>query len=246
MDAIGGAAGAAGEADGTAHGGAGRGGGAGGNGAQGEGGTAALRRLGPLLAALRLAERVSRDVALAQSALAPTPALRRALRLQSRQEAMHAATFGAALALAGRRARCPPRLEAALGDYRRRLEADVAAGALAASMVGLQCVFECLGEVALQPPAGALARLGDRMVPLRALLLAQEEAHHQLGERWVPRLLGGAAAAKVAAVAAARSAYPDLALAAVDAGVEAFGEFEADGRGFAEAARLRLAGLARA
>ncbi len=203
----------------------------------------ALRRLAPLLAALRQAEAISRDVALAQSALAPAPALRQALRLQSRQEAMHAAAFGAALALAGRRAACPPRLERALAEYRRRLEADVAAGALAASMHGLQCVFECLGEVALQPPAGALARLGDRLLPLRALLLAQEEAHHRLGERWVARLGAGAEPADAAALAAARAAYPALAEAAVEAGVEAFGDFEADGRVFAEAARERLAGL---
>ncbi|MBA3624281.1 MAG: hypothetical protein H0W48_07470, partial [Methylibium sp.] len=53
-----------------------------------------LRRLSPLLAAARRAEEISREVALRQSALAPLPALQRALRHQSRQEAVHAAVFG--------------------------------------------------------------------------------------------------------------------------------------------------------
>ena len=202
-----------------------------------------LQRLAPLLAALQEGEAMSRDIALAQSACAPTPALRQALRLQSRQEAAHAAVFGAALRCTGQRAPCPPRLLRALAEYRARLSADVRAGALAASVFGLQCVFESLGEVALQPPAGALARLGDRLVPLRALMLRQEQAHHQLGMRWTARWAATASTAEAHAVAAACAGYLALADAVIDAGVEAFGAFEADGRHFADAARLRLAGL---
>ena len=202
-----------------------------------------LQRLAPLLAALQEGEAMSRDIALAQSACAPTPALRQALRLQSRQEAAHAAVFGAALRCTGQRVLCPPRLLRALAEYRDRLNADVRAGALVASVFGLQCVFESLGEVALQPPAGALARLGDRLVPLRALMLQQEQAHHQLGRRWVARWAAIASTAEAGALAAARDSYLALADAVIDAGVEAFGPFEVDGRHFADAARVRLAGL---
>ena len=150
--------------------------------------TGAARQLVPLLAAAQEAERIARDIAAAQAAISPVPALQRALRQQSRQEAVHAAVFASALACLPGRAVCPPRLAVALGGFRHRLEVDVAAGRLAASMFGLQHVLEALGHVALQPPGGQLARLGDRFIPLRGVLADQELGHRRLGEVWVPRL----------------------------------------------------------
>jgi hypothetical protein len=195
----------------------------------------ALRRFAPLLAAVKLGEQISRDVSLRQSRLAPLPSLRRALQLQSRQEGMHAALFGAALACLPRRVRCPPRVEGALAGYAARLHADLDAGCLCGSMVGLQCVFERLGAVALQPPAGALSRLGDRLVPLRVLIAQQEEAHHRLGEIWVPRL-----APQEPALCATRRDYVALAEAVVEAALAEFDGCDADRRHFLESARAHL------
>jgi hypothetical protein len=195
----------------------------------------ALRRLAPLLAAVKLGEQISCDVALRQARLAPLPSLQRALERQSRQEAMHAALFGTALACVGHGVRCPPRVARALAGYAASLHADLDAGRLCGSMVGLQCVFERLGAVALQPPEGALSRLGDRLVPLRALIAQQEAAHRRLGEIWVPRL-----ARQEPAVSATRRQYVALAQAVVDAALDELDGFEGDRRHYFESACAHL------
>jgi hypothetical protein len=149
---------------------------------------AALSSLGPLLAAITIAEEISRDVSARQALLAPAR-LARTLRRQSWQEAAHAAVFRTALHCLPGRYACPPAVHAALSAYTSRLHADLDRGALAASMVGLHCVLEGFAAVALQPPAGALAAGADTLVPLRPFILHQEQAHQRLGEVWVPRLL---------------------------------------------------------
>lgn len=184
---------------------------------------AAAKRLAPLLVAVTTFEEMSRDITRRQSALAAAPGLARTLLRQSRQEAMHAAVFHGALRLTGMRADCPPRLADALTHCRSRLEDDLDRGDLASSMLGLHCVLEGLGGVALQPPAGDLGRLGDRLVPLRALVLKQELAHQHLGTLWVGRLGGDRRALQ----AACRS-YVGLAEEVVDAGLAAFGGYAMD------------------
>lgn len=184
---------------------------------------AAAKRLAPLLVAVTAFEEMSRDVTRRQSALAPSPGLAHALVRQSRQEAMHAVVFRGALRLTGLHAASPPRLAEALAQCRARLEDDLDRGDLACSMLGLHCVLEGLGGVALQPPAGDLGRLGDHLVPLRALILKQELAHQHLGELWVERL-----AANRLALQAACSAYVELAESVVDAGLAAFGNYAMD------------------
>ncbi|MEP7058195.1 MAG: hypothetical protein ABI809_10540 [Caldimonas sp.] len=184
---------------------------------------AAARRLAPLLVAVVAFEEMSRDVTRLQSAIAPTPGLARALLRQSRQEAMHAAVFRGALRLTGIRADCPPRLATGLAQVRLRLQDDLRRGDLGSSMLGLHCVMEGLGSTALQPPAGDLGRLGDRLVPLRALILEQELAHQQLGERWIERMAGERSELRVAC-----QVYVELAEAIVDAGLDAFGGYSAD------------------
>lgn len=203
----------------------------------------AMRRVVPLLAAAREAEHVARDIAAAQARIAPAAALQRALYHQSRQEAVHAAAFTAALACLPGRAACPPRLANALAGFRQRLEADVAAGRLAASLFGLQHVLEALGHVALQPPGGELAGLGDQLVPLRGLLAQQELGHRRLGEVWVPRLAQRLDAQQRRALRDAGSGYLDLAREAVDAGLDACAGFADDRRYYAQATQECLGGL---
>lgn len=201
--------------------------------------TTALRRLAPLLWALKLGEDLSRDVALRQAALAPTPQLARALGLQSRQEAVHSMLFGAALRCLPRRSTCPPRLEAALAGLGARLHADAEAGRLGATLIGLQCVLEGLATAVLQPVEGELSRLGGRLVPLRPLILHQEEAHHWLGEVWVPRLAGPAGEAAALACAAAGRDYAALG----EACLAAFNATDAERAHYAGASRAHLAAV---
>lgn len=147
-----------------------------------------LRSLRPLLAAITLAEEISRDVSARQAKLAP-PRLRETLRRQSWQEAAHAAVFRTALHCTPGDSACPQPVANALRRYADRLHADIDRGDLAASMAGLHCVLEGVASIALAPPPGALATLADQLVPLRAFVLHQEEAHQRLGEVWVPRLV---------------------------------------------------------
>ena len=202
----------------------------------------ARQRLAPLLWMLKFGEELSRDIALGQAGLAPTPQLQRVLGLQSRQEAMHAALFGAALrcCCAPGRAAAPPRLIAALDDFSARLRDDVAAGRLAASMIGLQCVLEGLAGAVLRPAQGELARLGDRLLPLRSFVLLQEEAHHRLGEVWLPRLTGRDAASAAAALAATCRGYVASGDAIVEAGLVLFDGYAADRDHYAAASRVHL------
>lgn len=201
------------------------------------------RRLLPLLAAARQAECIARDIAAAQAGIAPAAALQRALQQQSRQEAVHAAAFASALACVPGSAACPPRLARALASFRYRLEEDVAAGRLAASLFGLQHVLEALGHVALQPPPGELASLGDRFVPLRGLLAHQELAHRRLGEVWVPRLALSLGAGQGRALRDAGRGYLELAREAVDAGLEACAGFCDDRRHYAQSTQECVDGL---
>lgn len=199
-------------------------------------------RIGPLLVALKLAEEISRDVSLRQAAIAPNAQLRRGLRQQSRQEALHAAAFDAALKFGSSRAQCPPGLVKALTAFSTRLHADLDAGALASSMVGLQCVLEGLGCIALRPCSGELLRLSDRLVPLRPLFLLQEEAHHRLGEIWVPRLANERASRGRVELSVARQTYVELAEAIVDAGLFAVADYEGDRQHYLKATRAHLVG----
>src|SRR5207237_799148 len=119
---------------------------------------------------------------------APTPPLAHALRAQSRQEALHAAVFAAVVDLVRDEAACPEPLQRALDAFAARLHADLDAGALAASMLGLQCTFEGLAGVALRLPPGEMQALGAQFLPLIHLVEQQESAHLRLGEIWTPRL----------------------------------------------------------
>lgn len=80
--------------------------------------------LSPLLAAVTLAEEISRDVSARQALLAPWP-LSRALKHQSWQETAHAAVFRTALQYLPGRASCPALLEKALRRYAAQLHADL-------------------------------------------------------------------------------------------------------------------------
>jgi hypothetical protein len=80
--------------------------------------------LSPLLAAVTLAEEISREISARQAPLAPMP-LRRALMRQSWQETAHAVVFGTALQYLPGPASCPAPLGKALRRYAAQLHADL-------------------------------------------------------------------------------------------------------------------------
>lgn len=186
-----------------------------------------LKALVPVLGAARLTEEIARDVSLGQAGLALVPGLQHALREQSKQESMHAKAFEGALELLG--ANAPPeKMANALDAFGRRLKRDLAAGRLACSMFGLQYVLEGLGGVALSPPAGHFAQIGDTFVPLRDLVLHQEIAHRRLGEVWVPRLAAHLDEKGRADLVVASREYGDLAAAVVEAGLPLLEDLDTD------------------
>lgn len=190
--------------------------------------------LGPLLAAVTLAEEISRDISARQALLAPAP-LGRALARQSWQETVHAAVFRSALQCLPGRAACPAALEQALRRYAAQLHDDLDRNDLAASMIGLHCVLEGFGAVALRPPPGALARLADRIVPVRSFILHQELGHQRLGQVWVERLGGDPAG-----LDAALRIYVELAEASLQAGLNTLECLAADREYYEGAVRAHL------
>lgn len=195
-----------------------------------------MRCLVPILKAASFTETIARDVSRRQSELSTNPQLQRALRQQSRQEAAHAAGFDAALIYMGVRAPADTPLIGAVEEFGRRLSSDLEAGHLAASMFGLQCVLEGLGSVALEPTPGELTKAGDRLVPLRDIVLHQEIAHRRLGEVWVPRLYQAASPEGRGIIDAARRDYVALAQGIVEAGLPILEELVTDREHFQRSA----------
>ena len=199
-----------------------------------------LPRIAQFFAGMLRAEEISRDVARRQALIAPGAAMRRFLALQSRQEALHARAFRAALHLASRRDRCPGALASALDRFAARLHADLDAGSLEGSLIGLQGVLEGIGAVALGAPKTELATIGGRLVPLRQVLLRQEAMHHRCGLHWLAQLCTDRIRDHDA-LQRSRRDYADLGEAVLVASVDIFEGFDIDQRLYRDAARAAIA-----
>lgn len=201
-----------------------------------------MRALGPIMIAARRTEEIARDAARRQSDLAPTAALRHALLQQSRQESAHATGFAAALTYLGP-ATAPDRMLQALEQLGARLHADLDAGDLGSSMIGLQYVLEGLGSIALEPPSGELARIGDKFVPLREMVLQQEQGHRRLGEVWVPRIAAMGTEHQRARMEKAGRDYAAIAHSVVEAGLPLLADLNTDYAHYERASRAFVTSL---
>lgn len=142
------------------------------------------RALAMIEAGERLAQScVARQIELAAAAGA-SASTRSFLAGQLEQEGLHAGFFGAGARLFGG-APVPDEAARALERYRVHLAADLQRGTLTASLIGMQCVFEALGESVLN----AFDRSHSPKVKLFAQFrhrIAREEAtHHAFGLRTV-------------------------------------------------------------
>ncbi len=142
-----------------------------------------------LLRFLEQGERLARDCATRQAALAPTAGMRRFLLGQARQESYHAWVFQGAIAWLSPRhlGRCsllPP-----LERYRVLLQEALDAGRFAESLLAEQIILEGLGEAILKRVESGLTKRDAPFGRLRRILLHQEEAHHEFGLRVLERQL---------------------------------------------------------
>ena len=145
-----------------------------------------------LFALLRAGEIVAEHVARRQAKLTDGRA-RVFLRGQARQEAFHAHVFAGAIHV------LRPRGVASNGEghmarYRLLLDEALDRGDLAESLVGQQVVLEALGEVLLTAVDRGIERRGLGFRRLRRIILAQERAHHSMGDRLLLSMLRDAPA----------------------------------------------------
>ncbi len=165
-------------------------------------------------------ERIAHDAAARQALICGDIKAKRFFSMQSAQESLHAALFHAATAVLTPRMRSlqTPAV-AALNAYRRHLDHDLAAGHLAASIVGLQIVLEGLGALTLSRMNLALSPHGPRFAPFKRLLEQHEDSHHAFGRRWLERQ----DIESLPRLAADARRYFELACSAIDGSEELFG-----------------------
>lgn len=78
---------------------------------------------------------------------------------------------------------------AAMQTYERRVDAALARGDAAECLMANQIVLEALGEVELEKLDAGIERRGLGFRRLRAIMLAQEQAHHATGEAALEALI---------------------------------------------------------
>lgn len=142
-----------------------------------------------LLQFLEHGERLAHDCARAQAALAPMPGMRRFLLSQARQEASHSLVFqGAILWLAPRKVGTGPLLPA-LDRYRELIDGAIAQKNFLETLLAEQVILEGLGESILGRIEEGLVTRAAPLGRLRRMLLHQEQAHHEFGERILERAI---------------------------------------------------------
>ncbi len=142
-----------------------------------------------LLRFLEQGERLARDCATRQAALAPTAGMRRFLLGQARQESYHAWVFQGAIAWLSPRHLGGCSLLPPLERYRVLLQEALDAGRFAESLLAEQIILEGLGEAILKRVESGLTKRDAPFGRLRRILLHQEEAHHEFGLRVLERQL---------------------------------------------------------
>lgn len=148
------------------------------------------------------------------------------LREQARQESRHASYFGAGVRLFGGAA-MPADPAAALGRYAERLDADLTRGALIASLIGMQCVFEALGESVLNAFEDSSSPKVKLFAEFRRRIAREEATHHAFGLRAVRLHLRAAPWQRPEAIDAARS-YATLGEAILTSSLPLFADLGAD------------------
>lgn len=184
-------------------------------------------RIARFFAAMSRGERLAQRAARRQADIAPNRKARGFLLVQSRQEAFHALLFEGAANWLAPRANLPDSTGIALERLAGRIKADLDAGDFAASLVGVQIIFEGVGAVALAKLDAGLIPGAGRFAPVHRLLLRHEEAHHAFGVRTLERMLASGDADE-STLREASVEYLALNRSLVAASAEMFADFDAD------------------
>jgi hypothetical protein len=158
------------------------------------------REIGRAAAALQAGEALAARIAARQVDFASGP-VARFLAQQARQEAFHARASAAAAAVLAPGAAAANPTSAALAALGARLDRDLDAGELAASVIGLQVAFEAIGIAVLGELEAVVAAHVPGLAALHRRVALQEAAHHAFGVRYVERARerGAVSAARLAA-----------------------------------------------
>jgi len=155
-------------------------------------------------------ERVAHRCAQRQAVLAIDARQRRFLRLQARQETMHALLFRSIVSRLdprGNHATTPA--VSALSDYEEQLHRDLDRKDLTASLLGMQGILEGIGEQMLRASSQSLTGQNERYRRLHRLVLQQENSHHAFGQHCLQRSQGDKQALR--SISFARLRYRSLA-----------------------------------
>lgn len=195
-----------------------------------------------LLGLLTQGERLAETCAMRQAALTPQVGMKRFLRAQSRQEALHASVFEkAATWLAPARKSTQPEL-AAMQRYRAEIDAALNAGDLGETLIAQQVILEGLGEVVLRNIAAGIVRRHGVLQSLHRRLLLQEQAHLGFGVLHLKNMLStGFMTAET--LRANTHRYLSYAEAMLDEMQDQFDYFSEDATQYKQALRAHLVGL---
>lgn len=167
-------------------------------------------RLARLCQVMYFGERIAHRCAQRQTALAIDERQRRFLRLQARQETVHALLFrGIVSRLDPRGNHAATPAMSALSDYEGQLHRDLDRKDLTASLLGMQGILEGIGEQMLRASSRSLTGQNERYRRLHRLVLQQEASHHAFGQHWLQRSQYNKHALR--SISAARLRYQTLA-----------------------------------
>jgi hypothetical protein len=148
------------------------------------------RQIARLFNFLLQGEQLAFDCASKQSMIFDDRISRRFLKAQARQEALHAKIFKAGIGILTPRGIGEPLAKKQMNEYRRLLEANLEHGHRAESLLGMQIIFEGLGDITLTRISDGFPTRGLAFRRVRHLIVGQEDAHHSFGLRRFQQELG--------------------------------------------------------
>ncbi len=166
------------------------------------------REIARAAAVLAAGERLAHEVATRQGSIADRAAWARFFSAQARQERVHAGVFASAAELLAPGCDAGPLATDEIAALRARLDADLDAGRLGCSVVGLQVAIEALGAAVLDELGTVLANHLPALVPVHRMLARQEAAHQRFGVRWVEAAVAGGALRELELARAVRNYGP--------------------------------------
>ena len=141
------------------------------------------RQISRLFNFLLQGEQLAFDCASKQSIIFEDKVSRRFLKAQARQEALHTKIFKAGIGILTPRGIGEPIALRQMNDYRKLLDASLEQGHRAESLLGMQIIFEGLGDITLARISDGFPTRGLAFRRVRHLIVGQEDAHHSFGLR---------------------------------------------------------------